>query len=556
MGITAITIENFKGIKDPVRVDLKPITLLFGPNSAGKSTIVQALHYAREIFERQNLNPDHTLLGGDAIDLGGFESLVHGHNVNLPLPIRIKFDLDLTHEDLPRYLDVFGNLGPKEWKNQTILRLLDDVQTAWVKIVVSWSSLLDRPLLTSYQVGINGEELATIKTSDDGRQVFLTDLNPLNPIFLDGASPEKARQSLLTWMTDLELFNNDLDDEDFEGLGRFFLILHNLVKAYDNGGVQIIYKDLNLLAQDSALPKWGSPLQFEEQVIRDITDGEEEEGNFIEVMSSLITGPGELIREELRKLIYVGPLREIPHRGHRPITSPDETRWANGLAAYDILFFAEEAFIDQVNKWLTQEDRLATGYSVDVKKYRELETDSPLMITLLQDRILDEDVKLKESVLALPIKRRLLIRDEARNIEFDAQDIGVGISQVLPVVVVALSPKSGMVAIEQPELHIHPALQTTLGDLFIEKIRECQDITFILETHSEHLILRLLRRIRETSEHKVPAKRELTPSELSVYFIEQVETGISCYPIRVDQDGDFIDRWPRGFFTERAEELF
>ena len=80
MGITAITIENFKGIREPVRVELKPITLLFGPNSAGKSTIIQALHYAREIFERQNLNPDRTLLGGGAIDLGGFESLVHKHD--------------------------------------------------------------------------------------------------------------------------------------------------------------------------------------------------------------------------------------------------------------------------------------------------------------------------------------------------------------------------------------------------------------------------------------------------------------------------------------------
>ena len=52
--IKKIHITNFKGIKDTVTVELKPITLLFGPNSAGKSTIVQALHYAKEIFERKN----------------------------------------------------------------------------------------------------------------------------------------------------------------------------------------------------------------------------------------------------------------------------------------------------------------------------------------------------------------------------------------------------------------------------------------------------------------------------------------------------------------------
>ena len=92
MTITAITIENFKGIKEPVRVELKPITLLFGPNSAGKSTIVQALHYALEIFERQNLNPDRTLLGGSSVDLGGFESLVHQHD--LTLPVTLRFDIN------------------------------------------------------------------------------------------------------------------------------------------------------------------------------------------------------------------------------------------------------------------------------------------------------------------------------------------------------------------------------------------------------------------------------------------------------------------------------
>ena len=63
MGITAITIENFKGIKEPVRVELKPITLLFGPNSAGKSTIIHALHYAHELgIVHRDIKPSNLLL--------------------------------------------------------------------------------------------------------------------------------------------------------------------------------------------------------------------------------------------------------------------------------------------------------------------------------------------------------------------------------------------------------------------------------------------------------------------------------------------------------------
>ena len=51
MAITSITIENFKGIGDAVTIPIRPITLLFGKNSAGKSTVLQALRYLREICD-------------------------------------------------------------------------------------------------------------------------------------------------------------------------------------------------------------------------------------------------------------------------------------------------------------------------------------------------------------------------------------------------------------------------------------------------------------------------------------------------------------------------
>ena len=274
------------------------------------------------------------------------------------------------------------------------------------------------------------------------------------------------------------------------------------------------------------------------------------------LLNSLIAGPCSAIRDNLKNFCYVGPLRIVSKRGLRPATSPDASRWANGIAAYDTLFFSDESFINRVNDWLASEERLDSGYSIEVKNYRELEQDSPLMLAILQGRILDEDVDLRNQLLALPLLRRLLIRDVAHDIELAFQDIGVGISQVLPVVVAALHHKTGIVAIEQPELHIHPAFQVALGDLFIEQIRQHPDLTFILETHSEHLMLRFLRRIRETSENEAPEKLTLTPEELSIYFIEQSETGINSTSIRVDEEGDFIDHWPKGFFAERAEELF
>ena len=69
MLIRSLTLQNFKGIRDQVRIEFKPITLLYGPNSAGKSSIIQSLHYLHDILTRHNLDPDRTRLGAGFIDL-------------------------------------------------------------------------------------------------------------------------------------------------------------------------------------------------------------------------------------------------------------------------------------------------------------------------------------------------------------------------------------------------------------------------------------------------------------------------------------------------------
>jgi len=563
MSITAITIENFKGIREPVRVELKPITLLFGPNSAGKSTIVQALHYAREIFERQNLSPDRTLLGGDSIDLGGFESLVHQHDRCLPVTLR--FDLDLTGEDLPNH-DETKYIEDRDTPGSVGLKLSEvpaKITTMQVEVTVRWSDGLAKPFIELYRVQANGHYLLAIRASADDRSLRF-DINPYNPIFLpEDVTPQEAEDALS------QIYEADDDEPQFK-VGVLCWAWQELTESFDGSG---LYSFDIAGGLESALPEKHKTIAFNfperDFLIREPKNEKErlrvaeEKTAFNDfthnlglLLGSLIAGPCGAIRDSLKNFCYVGPLREVPTRGHKPVSSPDTSRWANGLAAYDTLFFSEETFIDRVNDWLAGEERLDSGYNVEVKEYRELENDHPLTLAMLQGRILDEDMDLRDQLLALPLLRRLLIRDEARDIELAPQDIGVGISQVLPVVVAALHHKTGIVAIEQPELHIHPAFQVALGDLFIEQIRQRPDLIFILETHSEHLMLRFLRRIRETSENEAPKNLILTPAELSIYFIEQDETGISCTSIRMDEDGDFIDRWPHGFFPERAKELF
>ncbi len=108
--------------------------------------------------------------------------------------------------------------------------------------------------------------------------------------------------------------------------------------------------------------------------------------------------------------------------------------------------------------------------------------------------------------------------------------------------------------VEQPELHIHPALQVKLADLFIAQSASRQ---LIVETHSEHIILRMLRRIRETTASTLSeGAPRFDPSRLSVLYVEPSATGTKVQRLNVDYSGEFVDRWPKGFFEERGEELF
>ena len=101
--ITAIEIENFKGIGRPMRVDLRPLTLLFGNNSAGKSTVLHALCYAHEILSHRDVDVHKTDLGGDRVDLGGFRNFVHAHDPTRT--VRLRFELNLEDWRIPQMLD-------------------------------------------------------------------------------------------------------------------------------------------------------------------------------------------------------------------------------------------------------------------------------------------------------------------------------------------------------------------------------------------------------------------------------------------------------------------
>ena len=163
----------------------------------------------------------------------------------------------------------------------------------------------------------------------------------------------------------------------------------------------------------------------------------------------------------------------------------------------------------------------------------------------------------------------LVVRDTTdplmQSVELDLTDVGAGISQVIPVIGTACVHNELWILIEQPELHLHPRVQCQLADLFIAKCKDHLSMgnfnsrnVFFVETHSEHLVLRMLRRVRETSAGIIKADSPfgLKPEDLSVFCFESnKENGAQIHRMEITEDGDFNQAWPNGFFPERLREL-
>ena len=130
----------------------------------------------------------------------------------------------------------------------------------------------------------------------------------------------------------------------------------------------------------------------------------------------------------------------------------------------------------------------------------------------------------------------------------------------MPVVVACVNLQGLLVTIAQPELHLHPRLQVKLGDLFIDSISKHDDdpnpTQLIVETHSEHLILRLLRRIRETTKGCAPDGQKLSSGDLMVYHVSQEEGQTRIRNREVDANGQFVIPWPDDFFEIDFYERF
>lgn len=522
MPITRISVQNFKGIGQKTEITLKPITLLFGANSAGKSTLLQALLYLREVLKRGDADIDVIEGGGEAIDLGGFRQLVHQHSLNNTLLVGITIALDDDGIPMSQYSEE-QNAGTR-----ILHQGIDAIKEVGVEVHVEWSDDINKVVITKYRVSADGSPILRIEQQRlDRPKLWLNEMHP-------------AIRSVLVG-----------EDECL---------------PYD-------FEDSNLpphmiLDQVTVIPAWHQPLRG--TILGEDGDPEPPDIPKIEgVVERLALGTGRLVIDVLDQIRYIGPLREYPQRKSIAQRTPSTDRWATGLAAWDWLGsqtsdFDHEKKVAEIGDWMSNTQHLDLGYTIQHKAWKELAIGSDLFEELLIAQYGDEmeaSERLRRSIipqlLNLPTMFHFLMSDLRNGAEVDPQDVGNGVTQLIPVLVGLKADGGNILAVEQPELHLHPAIQCRLADVFVRSIQDGRERLLLLETHSEHLMLRLLRRVRETAAGtNDDEKLQLKPEDLSVLYISNQDGGMKVIHLPVNDDGDFDKPWPKGFFEERAEELF
>ena len=550
--IKSLSLKNFKGFSNEIRIDLRPITLLFGANSAGKSSVLHALQYVREILERNNANADRTMQGGDAVDLGGFLNLVHGRDADRRIEIEIDMVLGDTSipELVPDGFDDWQTHDSEVWSFYSTLEAIRNrVVSVSVRLIVGWNAYREEPVVIGYEVGANGEWCVKFEATDDGRDTRMR-INRENSIFLF-ERPDYSE--ILDDLDDLDDWVNPADLSKEEGESNLAepesAPEPTMPTVMTSVWGELFYavKDAGMERPGDGLRAWLTGFQGAlprlDQMLSIPVPGASGAENvyiareFTAFLSWLTIGPAVLLRDQLRKLRYIGPLRRIPPRGFDVSLSKNESAWSDGMAGWETLLTGSQDLIERVSEWMQSPEKLGTGYAVVRKSYQEFDPNHPIPQPIG------------------PIRKRAQLVDAA-GLTLHPQDVGVGISQVLPVVVAAQDGSASVVCIEQPELHIHPAVQVGLGDLFIDGVSN-QRLSFLVETHSEHLVMRLQRRLREKILGELPPEAlSLDPQDVSFIFLGCGPDGsVSATHIGLTPEGRFDSPWPNGFFAERAAEV-
>lgn len=546
--IEQIALENFQSLKDRVEIPIRPLTFLYGPNSAGKSSIFDALTFVDAVFNKD----ENTVLKY-------FKRWLHNTNVlkdaesneSTKMSIEVDFkawEFLLGDGDYIRG-DAFS-VPDEYWTKSGLKSLLSESMGPYkLKIEITQydyqdtiSSLMDALEITVYAQGLKILHLHPGESDEYEIEFYPTafgtmfqELSSRHDVEFPQSRTYKAECFFVTDRGRGSELLNFLPscnyDHDLVTIGnhilRCFSELDFLPESVSSDRQTIPNSALSIFLHGRHSSSIGLPKDFTNAPVEAASSLNSNHPRVNEVDRIAKSRFAEIFSE-----VTAPPYEEERLRAAR------EAFVSAVAAAGQPPSYKGEMLHSFINRCLSDHLFLDQGYQVS---FDVCELKPPVK----------KDVE-KDAFVALIVT--YLIDRAGRRVTFE--DVGTGISCVLPVIVAMHGRRS---FIQQPELHLHPALQSALGDILVESVNRGNEGRHLIETHSDYLLLRCLRRIRETSNHKISdnSNLKLKATDVSIlYFDPQPDGSTKIKPIRVSSQGDFIDRWPRGFFEERGKDLF
>jgi len=227
-----------------------------------------------------------------------------------------------------------------------------------------------------------------------------------------------------------------------------------------------------------------------------------------------------IVDKQFENLYYLGPLRQFPQRIYITSGQRPGDVGIRGQHAVDVLWFSH----------LSKNERIKKINKECIKWFKEFG---------FADNIELENI-------GIPNYYQVVITDPFTKCKTNLLNIGFGASQTLPIIIESFyAPKNSLILIEQPEIHLHPKAQASLGDLFISSVTD-SNRNLIVETHSEHILSRVRRKI---------AEKVIDKDKVAIYYFNPTENGTKIEEIVINENGQYVS-FPDGFFEEGILEAF
>lgn len=591
MTLNTLRIANFKAFGASQRVPMRPITLLYGANSTGKSSVLHAFALAHHAVETGELDTQRTQIGGESIDLGGFRQYVHrresGRQVELAFELNTEQLSGRVAELLRTAREAVVELGVGSGFASEQQTLFGDLAR---ELDSGGGVRVER-----FAVEVDGLPILSMSARRGGL-LRLDRLDHEHPVF------REVFRGILTMTTTTE----NLREEDFAKLSE---VLDGLVPGV-TARRQGLFPRIEV-ETDGEQGESGTALLTVSRGRRKDELAQAARLFLPRVLRDLVDGLSAGLETEIRRLLYLGPLRSYPPR-HLAFSQHHDHNWiAGGGYAWDVVRSRRDVR-NRVNRWLGDTKRLKTPYELQVRELLPAGNLSVELASKLSSEIYDfaarltmEDeegtgtvasslemirrwitensdgdglfeAELEDLVSSLVdaeavteewaqelIEGRsdalqdLVLIDKRSGTPVSHRDVGIGVSQVLPVLVAAYASNGKLLAIEQPEIHLHPGLQAELGDVVIESALGDAGNRFLIETHSEHLLLRIMRRMRQTATGELPdGVLPVRPQDVMVLFIEPDGARSLVREMPLNERGELVKAWPGGFFEEGMREIF